>query len=144
VVEGIPLLIGRDPRTIPIEQLKALGHEKHPLLRVIRTNCVACVGGSEAEVRRCRLLHCPFWPYRMGRNPFHRQELTGAERRERSARARANRTAQLRQPRQGRGTGDNSLLDAAKALARGGGADAPTAADWPGNYPSAPMPVGEC
>ena len=70
VVEGMPMLIGRDPRTITVEQLNALGHEKQPLLRVIRTNCVECVGGNEAEVRRCRLLHCPFWPYRMASNPF--------------------------------------------------------------------------
>jgi hypothetical protein len=70
VVEWMAALIGRDPRTIPIEQLNGLGHEKQPLLRVIRTNCIECVGGSEAEVRRCRLLHCPFWPYRMASNPF--------------------------------------------------------------------------
>jgi hypothetical protein len=70
VVEGLDALIGRDPRTITVEQLNALGHEKQPLLRVIRTNCIECVGGSEAEVRRCRLLHCPFWPYRMATNPF--------------------------------------------------------------------------
>jgi hypothetical protein len=70
VVEGMPALIGRDPRTIPVEQLNAFGHQKQPLLRVIRTNCVECVGGSEVEVRRCRLLPCPFWPYRMASNPF--------------------------------------------------------------------------
>jgi hypothetical protein len=38
VVEGMPLLIGRDPRTITVEQFSALGHEKQPLLRVIRTS----------------------------------------------------------------------------------------------------------
>jgi hypothetical protein len=27
---------------------------------------------------------CPFWPYRMGSNPFHRQELIEAERRDRA------------------------------------------------------------
>jgi len=70
VAEGMPLLIGRDPRTITVEQLNALGHEKQPLLRVIRTNCIECCGGNEAEVRRCRLHWCPLWPYRMATNPF--------------------------------------------------------------------------
>ena len=89
VVEGMPLLIGRDPRTITVEQFNALGHEKQPLLRVIRTNCIECVGGSEAEVRRCRLLHCPFWPYRMACNPFAapRSEAQQAHARDMAVRA---------------------------------------------------------
>jgi hypothetical protein len=36
--------------------------------RDIRQYCLACVEG-EAEVRRCTTINCPFWPYRMGRNP---------------------------------------------------------------------------
>jgi hypothetical protein len=51
-------------------ELNGIGHEKTPLLRVIRTNCLECVGGREAEVRRCRMWWCPFWPYRMASNPF--------------------------------------------------------------------------
>jgi hypothetical protein len=70
VVEQLPTLIGRDPRQMTVAELNALGHEKTPLLRVIRTNCIECVGGSEAEVRRCRMWWCPFWPYRMASNPF--------------------------------------------------------------------------
>jgi hypothetical protein len=49
VVEGMPMLIGRDPRTITVEQLNALGHEKQPLLRVIRTNCIDATR-SEAQL----------------------------------------------------------------------------------------------
>jgi hypothetical protein len=94
VVEGMPAMIGRDPRTIPVEQLEALGHTKQPLPKIVRINCIECVGGSEAEVRRCRLLHCPFWPYRMGSNPFNRRELTEDQReamRERGQALAANR-----------------------------------------------------
>ena len=69
-VEGLDALIGRDPRQMTVAELNGIGHEKTPLLRVIRTNCVECVGGSEAEVRRCRISWCPFWPYRMASNPF--------------------------------------------------------------------------
>jgi hypothetical protein len=62
--------IGRDPRTMTAADLNATGHHKRPLLAVIRQNCIECAGGSQAEVRRCGMAQCPFWPYRMGTNPF--------------------------------------------------------------------------
>jgi hypothetical protein len=34
----------------------------------IRAYCKTCVE-NEAEVRRCATFWCPFWPYRMGKNP---------------------------------------------------------------------------
>jgi hypothetical protein len=33
-----------------LAELGALGHTKQPLLRIIRTDCIECCGGSEAEV----------------------------------------------------------------------------------------------
>ena len=33
--------------------------------------CLPCVDGNDAEVRRCTTIDCPFWPYRMGRNPHN-------------------------------------------------------------------------
>ena len=38
--------------------------------RDIRAYCLTCVEG-EAEVRFCTTVQCPFWPYRMGRNPHN-------------------------------------------------------------------------
>jgi hypothetical protein len=61
---------GRDPRGMTRDELAELGHEKMPLASVIRRNCMECANGSEAEVRRCGLSSCPFWPFRMGTNPF--------------------------------------------------------------------------
>ena len=90
-------------------QLEALGHTKQPLLRVIRTNCIECCAGNEAEVRRCGMHWCPFWPYRMGSNTFHRQELTEAERQERATRA-----AKLKQ---GRPTREHLVQKAGEASA---------------------------
>jgi hypothetical protein len=58
IVEGRETLIGRDPRTMTERELNQLGHTKRPLLKAIRENCVDCVGGSEAEVRRCRMSQC--------------------------------------------------------------------------------------
>lgn len=63
--------IGKDPRTMAISELEALGHTKMPLLKVVRKNCLDCVGNKPSEVRRCALASCPFWPYRMGTNPFY-------------------------------------------------------------------------
>jgi hypothetical protein len=82
----------RDPRTLTVEQFNAVGHVKQPLLRVIRANCIECCSGNEADVRWCGLVWYPFWPYRMGANPF------AAPRSEaRLAHAR-NRAAALRKP----------------------------------------------
>jgi hypothetical protein len=94
VVEQLPALIGRDPRSMTPEQLESIGHSKQPLLRVIRTNCIECAGGSEAELRRCRMHWCPFWPYRMGSNPFTAR--TG------NPEALANAHARRQEARQGR------------------------------------------
>ena len=76
----------RDPRRMPIEALNALGHVKRPLTEVIRENCIECVGGSTADVARCSIEWCPFWPYRMNANPFHRRDASEASREASSAR----------------------------------------------------------
>src|ERR1700745_3216978 len=78
--EGCP--IGCDPRRMTVAELNAIGIHARPLLKAIRANCIDCMGGSEAEVRRCSAIKCPMWSYRMSTNPFHRQELSD-ERRER-------------------------------------------------------------
>jgi len=80
---------GRDPMSIPPEVLtkaghpprrtraiiKALGDEPidHEIRRYkdLRQHCIDCSSGSKAEVRRCPIINCPLWPYRMGRNPHN-------------------------------------------------------------------------
>lgn len=91
-IEGEPADIGRDPRKMTEAELVALGHHKRPLLRVIRANCIECAAGSEAEVRRCRMVACAMWPYRMGTNPHQRRELTDEQRAELGERMRVART----------------------------------------------------
>ena len=94
-------LIGRDPRKIPVEAFNRAGLEGHPLLTVIRAKCVDCSGGQESEVRKCVVVRCPNWPYRMGANPFRAPRELTDEQRERSAaalaRARAVRTGSASQ-----------------------------------------------
>lgn len=86
--------VRRDPRQMTAAELTALGHHKRPILDVIRQNCVECCAGNQAEVRRCAMIACPMWPYRMGSNPFVSRDYTPEQReaaRERLAVARAGR-----------------------------------------------------
>lgn len=68
---------GRDPRKMTEQELKNMGFNDIPLLKVIRKKCLDCAGNSEAEIRRCTAVSCELWPYRMGKNPLRkRKELT--------------------------------------------------------------------
>jgi hypothetical protein len=62
--------VGKLPGSIPLHDLRALGHPESPI-KAIRAKCVDCSGGSVAEARRCHLTHCALWAFRMGVNPFH-------------------------------------------------------------------------
>lgn len=68
--EGEACQIGRDPRSLGAAGLRALGLSAEPILAAVRRNCVDCAGGSPAEVRRCGMMACPMWPFRMGSNPW--------------------------------------------------------------------------
>jgi len=62
--------IGRDPRQIPLAEIRQLQHAESPI-RAIRAKCADCCGGNAAEVRKCVAVHCALWPMRMGVSPFH-------------------------------------------------------------------------
>jgi hypothetical protein len=62
--------IGKDPRKIPVSDLRDLGHpESYPA--IIRAICLDCVY-QPSEVRKCVRFNCPAWPVRMGVNVFHK------------------------------------------------------------------------
>ena len=86
--------VGRDPLTIPTEILTLAGHprrrtrdliaafnnatggenlgrERVSGYRAIRSWCLACLDGNAAEVRRCSTINCPFWAFRLGKNPHN-------------------------------------------------------------------------
>jgi hypothetical protein len=63
-------LIGRDPRQVPLAEIRQLQHPETPL-RAIRAYCIDCSGGNAAEARKCTAVFCPLWPMRMSANPFH-------------------------------------------------------------------------
>jgi len=84
--------IGRDPRGMSPDELQAAGHTPKPVLRAIRANCLDCCCGAESEVRKCVMVDCPLWPFRMGTNPWREKREMSDEQRaaaaERLAKAR--------------------------------------------------------
>lgn len=63
-------LIGRDPRQIPLAEIRQLQHPESPI-KAIRAKCIDCSGGNAAEARKCTAVNCPLWPMRMAVSPFH-------------------------------------------------------------------------
>lgn len=59
---------GINPFDLTEEQLKKIGHNRIPPMKAIRLKCLDCCCGNAAEVRRCSILDCPLWPFRLGRN----------------------------------------------------------------------------
>lgn len=57
------------------------GRTKRPLVKVMREKCLDCCGGQHSEVRLCHITDCPLWPYRMGKNPFHKRKMTNVQKR---------------------------------------------------------------
>jgi hypothetical protein len=86
-------LIGRDPRKIPVGEFEQAGIVPTMVggggLDVVRTRCLDCCVEQEAEVRKCGAVACVNWPYRMGANPFRRQNVSDEDREARRARGRA-------------------------------------------------------
>ena len=71
--------IGRDPRQMKREELRAMGHVPTPVLAAIRSYCIDCSGGSPSEAAKCMVLSCPLWPFRTKANPW-RQPASSAQR----------------------------------------------------------------
>ena len=90
------LLVGRDPRTMTVEELNANGHFDRPLLDVIRAKCLDCCRQNQAEVRRCTAIKCDLWPYRMNKNPLRKRELSDEQKQ-----AMADRMRGLRKNQEG-------------------------------------------
>lgn len=59
-------LIGKDPRTVPTDQLSARGYAQP--MKAIRQHCIDCCGGVLSEVRKCTATGCALWHLRMGKN----------------------------------------------------------------------------
>lgn len=62
-------LIGRDPRTIPVEDWEAADMHYLIGMKAIRAKCLDCCCDSTAEVRKCVCTTCSLWHLRMGSVP---------------------------------------------------------------------------
>jgi hypothetical protein len=76
-VAGAP--VGRDPRSMSVADLEAAGRPRISRGDAIRAKCLDCCCGAPAEVRRCAMIDCALWPFRMGTDPY--REPMGEERR---------------------------------------------------------------
>ena len=45
-------------------------------VKAIHAFCIDCSGGSSSEVRSCMSANCPLHPFRFGKNPFIKREMT--------------------------------------------------------------------
>ena len=59
-------------------------------LKAIREKCLDCSNGSYKEVELCPIDYCPIYPFRFGKNPNMRRELTEDQLVELRNRAQAN------------------------------------------------------
>ena len=64
------------------EELNQAVKENTNVLRAIRLKCYDCSCYQSNEVRDCPVTICPLYPFRLGKNPFLRKELTEDEKRE--------------------------------------------------------------
>lgn len=51
-------------------------------VKAIRKFCLVCLGGSPDEIRRCTDETCPLYPFRFGKDPGRKLDLTDEQRQE--------------------------------------------------------------
>ena len=88
--------IGRDPRRMNIEELRALGHIPMSPQSALRARCLDCCAGSADEVRKCIAVRCASWPFRMGVNPWRSVSEGRREAGRRLAAKRAEKAAEAK------------------------------------------------
>jgi len=49
-------------------------------LKAIRAKCLDCCCDQTTEVKLCPASTCPLYPFRFGKNPFRKRELTDEQR----------------------------------------------------------------
>jgi hypothetical protein len=62
----------------PIAKYRLPGNGKVPV-KVLRSFCLDCQGGSRKDVRECESNQCPMFPYRLGKNPNYKKVFRGGK-----------------------------------------------------------------
>jgi hypothetical protein len=109
-------LVGRDPRQMTQDELRAMGQVPMSPMAAIRSKCLDCCAGAPSEVRRCSAVACSNWPFRTGKNPWR---LPVSE---------AKREAGRRQAEYLRRKSQNSSTDLEDSAGKGGGRYCPICA----------------
>ena len=64
-------------------------------LKAIRNKCLSCCGDSKHEVKHCPVEKCTLWPFRFGKNPFIKREMTEEQRQAAAERLKKARDAKV-------------------------------------------------
>lgn len=54
--------------------------ENKNVLRAIHLKCYDCSAYNINEIKECPVKECPLYPFRQGKNPFRKRELTDEQR----------------------------------------------------------------
>ena len=54
--------------------------EKRSPLKAIREKCLDCTYGQTNEIKLCPVTYCPLYPFRFGKNPYNKRNLTEEQR----------------------------------------------------------------
>jgi len=111
--------VGRDPRGMTRDELRAAGHEPRSPLQALRTRCLDCCGHQEKEVALCPAVDCPSWPFRMGTDPWRKP--ASAARREAARRTMTDLNARRRERDGAEPSASPPDLGIAPSLAEGSG-----------------------
>lgn len=49
-------------------------------LKAIRAYCIGCSGDNRNEVKLCSVTGCELYPFRFGKNPYTKREMTPEQR----------------------------------------------------------------
>lgn len=62
------------------EEFKKEVSENTNVLRAIKLKCLDCSTYNINEIKECPVKNCPLYPFRLGKNPFRKRELSEEER----------------------------------------------------------------
>lgn len=92
----LPSLINKVTKDkLAMERYKPKKHNSP--VKAIRENCIECMGGQESEgyikrIVECVSSDCALFDFRFGKNPYHTQNLTDEQRKERADRLKLARS----------------------------------------------------
>lgn len=66
-------------------------NDNRNVLRAVLYYCYGCSSYQLSEVKNCTVTNCPLYPFRLGKNPFRKREVTDEERQKMRERLKQNK-----------------------------------------------------